>query len=115
MPPLAGYIAIGDAGMKLNASGNILAVAVGTGIQFFHFNGAAPITTFTGVIGTSGYISTMAWDADNHLYALNGRSGKLHVYTATTTSVVEAPGSPYLPPNNCASGCQQTLIVRRLP
>ena len=101
--------------MKLNTDGNILAVTVGTGIQFFHFNNAAPITTFTGIIGTSGYISTMTWDGANHLYALNARSGKLHVYTATGTSIVEAPGSPYVPPNNCSTGCQQTLIVRRVP
>jgi hypothetical protein len=105
--------------MVLNPAGNILAVSVGTGIQFFHFNGAAPITTFTGVIGTSGYISTMSWDTDNHLYALNALSGRLHVYTATTTSVVEAAGSPYNLPycgyahNN--SNCPQTLIVRRIP
>ena len=115
MPQLAGFTPPGGGTMKLNAAGNILAVTVGTGIQFFHFNGAAPITTITGVIGTSGYISTMAWDGDNHLYALNAKSGKLHVYTATTTNVVEAPGSPYLPPNNCPTGCSQTLIVRRIP
>jgi hypothetical protein len=64
-------------------------------VQFFHFNGAAPITKFTGIIGTSGGIASMAWDKYNHLYAWNGASGKLHVYTVTTTSVVEAAGSPY--------------------
>jgi hypothetical protein len=117
MPALAGNLGIGGAGMKLNAAGNILAVAVDTGIQFFHFNGASPITKMTGVIGSSGYITKMAWDGANHLYALNGRSGKLHVYTASCTGVVEAPGSPYLPPNSCTSGgCwPQTLIVRRVP
>ena len=102
------------AGMKLNAAGTILAIGNGTGIQFFHFNGANPITPFTGIIGTSGYISVMSWDKANHLYALNAKSGKLHVYTATATGVVEAPGSPYTPPNNCSTGCFQTLIVRRV-
>lgn len=119
MPVLAGDYHQGaypfDRTMVLNPAGNILAVSVGTGIQFFHFNGANPITPFTGIIGTSGYISTMAWDKNNHLYALNAKSGKLHVYTATTTSVVEAAGSPYVPPNNCSSGCFQTLIVRIVP
>src|SRR6185437_15038824 len=115
MPQLAGFTPPGGGTMKLNAAGTILAITVGTGIQFFHFNGASPITAFTGIIGTSGYISTMAWDGYNHLYALNAKSGKLHVYTATATGVVEAPGSPYLPPNNCSTGCQQTLIVRRIP
>lgn len=114
---LAAYAAPG--GVKSNPGGNILAVAVGTGIQFFHFNGAGPITPFAGneIIGTSGYINNMAWDSDNHLYALNAKSGKLHVYDVTTKSVVEATGSPYLPQNSCtAGGCYpQTLIVRAIP
>jgi hypothetical protein len=101
--------------IKLNPAGNILAVAIGTGVQFFHFNGSNAITPFTGIIGTSGYISKISWDKYNHLYALNARSGKLHVYTATTTKVVEASGSPYVPPNNCSSGCFQSLIVRSIP
>jgi hypothetical protein len=108
--------------MKLNAAGNILAVTVVPGIQFFHFNGADPITPFTGTGVPADpddydYISTLTWDADNHLYAFDQRSGKLHVYTATTTDVVEAPGSPYAPPNTCSgpNGCEQTLIVCRIP
>jgi hypothetical protein len=118
MPQLAGFLALGGGAMKLNPAGTVLAVTVETGIQFFHFNGAAPITNFTGVIGTTGFISTIAWDNDNHLYALNGRSGKLHVYTVTKTGVVEAAGSPYLPPHgSCtAGGCSpQNLIVRSIP
>jgi len=93
----------------LDPAGTVLAVTTGTGIQFFHFNGAKPITPFTGVIGTSGYITTMAWDKDNHLYAINGASGKLHVYEATTTSVKEVSGSPY---NNVCGQTTCTLVVR---
>ncbi len=117
LPQLAGSLSKGSAPMELNPAGNILAVPVETGIQFFHFNGANPLTTFTGVIGASGYINAIAWDNDNHLYALNGQSGKLHVYNVTTSSVTEAPGSPYLPPNSCTSGgCSpQYLIVRAVP
>jgi hypothetical protein len=81
--------------MSISPSGKILAAGVGTGIQFFHFNGARPLTDFTGIIGSSGYITTMQWDKSNHLYAINGATGKVHVYTVTTTSVVEAAGSPY--------------------
>jgi hypothetical protein len=117
MPYLAQYP--NSSLMKLNPAGNIVAVAAGTGIQFFHFNGAAPITSFTGVIGTSGYISTMAWDKDNHLYALNALSGRLHVYTATSTGVVEAAGSPYNLPYcgyaHNATNCPQSLVVRWVP
>jgi hypothetical protein len=82
--------------MRGSPAGNLLAVATGTGVQIFHFNGANPITAFTGVIGTSGFISDLQWDKSNHLYAINGSSGKVHVYTVTTTSAVEASGSPYL-------------------
>lgn len=115
LPSLAGFTPPGGGQMKLSADGTILAVTVGTGIQFFHFNGAHPITQLTGIIGTSGYISTMSWDAANHLYALNAKSGKLHVYAASSTGVVEAPDSPYTPPNNCSTGCFQGLVVRRVP
>ena len=80
--------------MTLDYTGKILAVAVGTGIQFFHFNGAEPITPFTGIIGLSGYFTQMSWDADGHLYAQNGASGRMHVYEATTKSVKELSGSP---------------------
>jgi len=83
-----------DLEMKINPAGNVLAVTTGTGIQFFHFNGADPITTFTGVIGASGAIVSMAWSG-NTLYAVNNASGKLHVYDVSTTKVVEAAGSPY--------------------
>jgi WD40 repeat protein len=83
-----------DLEMKINPAGNVLAVTTGTGIQFFHFNGAGSITTFTGVIGGSGAIISMAWSG-NTLYAVNNASGKLHVYDVSTTKVVEAAGSPY--------------------
>ncbi|MGA2539264.1 MAG: hypothetical protein ABSF53_24880 [Terracidiphilus sp.] len=83
-----------DLEIEINPAGNVLAVTIGTGIQFFHFNGADPITTFTGVIGESGEIVSMAWSG-NTLYAVNNASGKLHVYDVSTTKVVEAAGSPY--------------------
>jgi hypothetical protein len=91
MPSVSGAINV----MRMSPSGKLLAVATGTGVQIFHFNGPSPITKFTGVIGTSGYISDLQWDKSNHLYAINGASGKLHVYTVTTSSAVEAAGSPY--------------------
>jgi outer membrane protein assembly factor BamB len=85
--------------MAMNPAGTILAVATGTGTQFFHFNGAEPITPFTGgVIGSSGFITAMAWDNDGHLYALNGATGRLHVYAVTSTTAKEVSGSPYQPP-----------------
>jgi hypothetical protein len=60
-----------------------------TGVQLFHFNAAKPITKFIGVIGTSGSIRQIAWDADNHLYALN-TSGKMHCWSVHRSGRSEA-------------------------
>jgi DNA-binding beta-propeller fold protein YncE len=92
MPSIAGS---GINIMRLSPSGDLLAVATGTGVQIFHFNGSHPITKFTGVIGKTGFIRDLAWDKNNHLYAINGANGNLHVYTITTTTAVEVAGSPY--------------------
>jgi hypothetical protein len=86
--------------MKMSPSGKLLAVAGygNGGLQIFHFNGASPITHYTGLL-TTDQIDQVFWDNSNHLYAVgypvNNSGGKLHVYTATPTSVIEAPGSPY--------------------
>jgi hypothetical protein len=37
------------------------------------------------------------WDAHNHLFALS--SNALFVYNVTSTSITEAPGSPYAIPD----------------
>ncbi len=91
------------ADMKLDPTGKILAVATGTGVQFFHFNEGSPITAFTGVIGKSGFVNEVAWDQHGHLYAQNGASGRMHVYDVTSTSVKEMPGSPTVIENNGGS------------
>jgi WD40 repeat protein len=100
----------------LSPSGKFLAMIAGEGVQFFYLDGTAT-KTITGIVGTSGFVSAIAWDSSSHLYALNGASGKLHVYTVSTTSVVEAPGSPYEDIPFCGStsgntNCPQKLIVR---
>jgi hypothetical protein len=95
--------------MKLDQSGKILAVAAGTGVAFYRFNGTAPISAITGVIGESGEITRMGWDSDDHLYAQNEESGRLHVYAATTSGAKELSGSPtVIPYNNTYS----SIIVR---
>jgi len=95
--------------MAMNPAGTILAVATGTGTQFFHFKGAEPITPFTGVIGISGFITALAWDNDGHLFALNGATGRLHVYAVTSTTAKEISGSPYQPPFKSSS--YQRIVV----
>ncbi|MGA9510430.1 MAG: hypothetical protein WBV55_17560 [Candidatus Sulfotelmatobacter sp.] len=75
-------------------SGKLLAVAGTTGLQVFHFNGASPITHYTGLL-TKDEVDQMFWDNDNHLYAISRTAGKLFVFTVTTTSYSQAAGSPY--------------------
>lgn len=84
--------------MKMSPSGKLLAVAGQEGLQVFHFNGAAPITHYTGLL-TKDPINQMFWDNANHLYAITGvvnsKVNRLHVFTVTPSGYREAPGSPY--------------------
>jgi hypothetical protein len=94
MPGIALYYV---SSMSISPSGKLLATgqrddAGHAGIQVFHFNGGNPITHFTGLLGKEDAVQ-FGWDSENHLYALS--SDKLYVYTATTSSVKEASGSPY--------------------
>ena len=94
MPTLNSEGGEGSGYMQIDPTGKFLAIATGTGVQLFHFNGAKPITPFTGIIGTSGYVTQVAWDSDGHLYALNAGEGEMHVYNVTSTKVKETAGSP---------------------
>jgi hypothetical protein len=80
--------------LKMGPLGKLLAVAGTSGLQVFHFNGANPITTDTGLL-TKTEIDQMFWDNDHHLYAISQSAGKLYVFTVTATSASQAPGSPY--------------------
>jgi len=78
--------------LQMSPSGKLLAVADNSGLRIFHFNGADPITPYTGVL-TSDSVISMSWDNATHLYAAG--INKLYVFTITPTSYEQAPGSPY--------------------
>ena len=59
-----------------------------------HFNGANPITPFTGLL-THDQIDRIAWDNDDNLYAISLSANKLSVFTVAATNAGPAPGSPY--------------------
>ena len=80
--------------VAMSPSGQLLAVAGTGGLQVFHFNGAVPITHYTGLLTTDN-VNQMFWDNDNHLYAISQSAGKLFVFTVTPTRHGQAPGSPY--------------------
>ena len=62
--------------LRMAPSGKLLAVGGIGGLQIFHFNGANPITKYTGLLTTST-IDKVYWDNSNHLYAISGSAGKL--------------------------------------
>jgi hypothetical protein len=84
--------------MQIDPTGSFLAVAVGKGVKVYHFNGAQPITPFSSVLKTSDYIYRVGWDHNGRLYAQDGVSGEMHVYTVTSTEVEETSGSPTVVP-----------------
>jgi len=87
----------GLADISMSPSGKLLAVVGTGGLQIFHFNGAHPITRYTGLLTKDGadQLDQVFWDSDNHLYAISQSAGKLFVFTVTPTSYSQAPGSPY--------------------
>lgn len=80
--------------IRISPSGKLIAAAGTSGLQIFHFNGANPITHFTGLL-TTKEIDHIAWDSAGHLYAISTSGGKLMVFTVTSTSAAQAAGSPY--------------------
>lgn len=89
--------------LRMSPSGSLLAVGGVGGLQVFHFNGTSPITSFSSVL-TTDEISQVAWDNDNHLFAITGDTvasgsttnpGLLYVFNVTSSTVSQAPGSPY--------------------
>jgi hypothetical protein len=89
---------------SMSPSGKYLAVGGTAGFQIFHFNGANPITKFTGLL-TGNTIDQIFWDNANHVYAISLKAGKLFVWTVTSTGATRAPASPHSIPN------VQNLIV----
>lgn len=91
MPSTAvGYVT----GLATSRNGQLLAVSGTGGLQVFHFNGANPITPYTGLL-TSASIDQIYWDNNNHLFALSKSGGSLYVFTVTATGYAAAPGSPH--------------------
>lgn len=79
--------------MSMSPSGKLLAVSGTHGLQIFHFNGAGPITPYTGLLARQE-VDQMFWDNDDHLYAVSQGAGKLWSFTITPAEIATAPGSP---------------------
>jgi hypothetical protein len=82
--------------LEMSPSGKLLVVGGDEGgIQIFHFNGAAPITPYSGVLLPNIQANQLTWDNNNHLYVLSYLSGEICVFTVTPTSISEVSASPY--------------------
>jgi 6-phosphogluconolactonase (cycloisomerase 2 family) len=104
MPPTeVGYVS----GLAMSPDGKLLAVFGSAGLQIFHFNGASPMTRFTGLLTTAPIVEAH-WDRTGHLFALSTSASQLFVFTVTTTSAAAAPGSPH------AISAPAAFIVRPL-
>jgi hypothetical protein len=69
-------------------------VAGTSGLQIFRFNGASPIAKVTGLLANVE-IDHVAWDKNNHLFAIGQTAGKMYVFTVTPAAATEVLGSPY--------------------
>ena len=104
--PYTAVVSVTD--LSMSPSGKLLAVSGTGGLQIFHFNGASPVTAYTGLLTTSS-IDQMFWDNSNHLYAISHKAGKLYVFTITPTGYSQASGSPYTVSN------PENIIVQPWP
>jgi hypothetical protein len=80
--------------LEASPAGNLLAVAGTSGLQIFRFNGASPIAKVTGLLANVE-IDHVAWDKNNHLFAIGQTAGKMYVFTVTPAAATEVLGSPY--------------------
>lgn len=93
MSPSGQFLAIGGAAPNPDSYGNTQT----PGLEVFHFNGADPITSYSGVLTTTP-INEIHWDNNNHMYAVSNSQKKIYVYTVTSSRIAAAPGSPFTIP-----------------
>jgi hypothetical protein len=93
MSPSGQFLAMGGAAPNSDSYGNTQT----TGLEVFHFNGANPITSYSGVLTTTP-INQIRWDNNNHVYAVSNSTKKIYVYTVTSSGITAAPGSPFTIP-----------------
>jgi hypothetical protein len=88
---------------KVQSSDGYLQFIGNTPVSFL-FN--TPLSFSRNNLYAYGSIENAYWDNANHLYALSQNRHSLYVFTVTTTSARQAPGSPYNIPGT------QNIIVQ---
>jgi hypothetical protein len=70
--------------MSIDPTGKLLAAGGNSGLQLFHFNGASPITSYSGVLQSGNFVRALCWDKSGQLFVLQGES--VDIYNVTPTS-----------------------------
>jgi 6-phosphogluconolactonase (cycloisomerase 2 family) len=83
----------GITGMNFDPAGQFLAVAGSGGIQMFQLNPGGTLTPLGGIQQPGPKYTSVAWDKDNHLYAISD-SG-LYVFSVSQGVLTPASGSPH--------------------
>jgi hypothetical protein len=73
--------------ISIDPTGKLLAIGGQGYYQFFHFNGANPISSYSQVIKENDQVSAFGWDKNSHFYMLTGHS--VDIYNITPTSYTE--------------------------
>lgn len=92
--------------MSMSKNGSFVAIGNNDGMQVFKFNGAKPPTALTKLLLPGTEIDQLAWDKQDHLYALSyaysmssNPEGKAELYVYSVGSTVkQVQGSPYSVP-----------------
>lgn len=82
---------------RLSPDGQYLAIGGQMGLQVFAYDANTGVISNLGnsSVLTGDNISQVAWDANDHLYALADQSGSLYVYTVSASGESAVSGSPY--------------------
>jgi hypothetical protein len=70
--------------MSIDPTGKLLAAGGNSGLQLFHFNGASPITSYSGVLQSGNFVRALCWDKSSQLFVLQGES--VDIYNVIPTS-----------------------------
>jgi hypothetical protein len=73
-------------GISIDPTGKLLAAGGVDGFQLFHFNGASPMTTYTGNLDQNNQVRALSWDKSSHLYLLTSHSVDIYQVTPTTNT-----------------------------
>lgn len=73
--------------ISIDPTGKLLAIGGNEYYQFFHYNGANPITSYSPAIAENDQVRELGWDTSGHFFLLSGHS--VEAYDITPASYKE--------------------------